>query len=156
MEALDPYKAPKSDLRPDDRQGPAIAAVPLYSVRQMTVATLFGGPMAGALLMARNARTLQGGTTARNIVIAAVVASVVFMAVGFLPFHFPRSVLPIACTLSLRQAALASQGAALTRHFAEGGAALSNWRVAATTLACLLGTLAVGTAVVLVTDPLPT
>jgi len=138
MDPQDYYRPPKADLEAPGTAPTAAVAGLVYSVRQIAVATFLGTPLAGALLLGANFRALGKPASRKPAIIWGVVATVVVMVLAFiLPDRMPNSVLPIAYTMGMRQAALQLQGAALTAHAQASGPHQSNWRVFGISMACL-------------------
>jgi hypothetical protein len=142
MDATEYYKPPRADLDTGAPQ-PGAADGPLASIRQITVASFLGGPLAATLLIAGNLRRLGRRVPARNTLIAGVASSVVLMIVALLlPARFPKSVLPVVYTLTARSLATTYMGGDLAKHFAAGGPKMSGWRVAGVAVAAIAALLA--------------
>jgi hypothetical protein len=148
------YKPPKAELLDTGVPQPGAMAGPLSSIRQITAASILGGPLAGILLMAGNLRAFGRASSARKAVIVGVAGSVVLIVVGLLlPEHFPKSIVPIACAMTVRSVATANMGADLAKHSAAGGPQVSNWRVAGIAAASLVAVLALALILALILPP---
>jgi hypothetical protein len=132
------YKPPKADPTAAPGGGPLSTGTRLSSIRQIAVATFFGGPLAGTILMAQNARAAGRPESARKTIIAGVIALLLVVVLApLLPARTPNSLLPLLYVVAIQSAARSLQGPMLGEHFGAGGAKQSNWRVAAVALGCL-------------------
>lgn len=123
----------------------------LFTVGQVTTATFLGSPIAGAVLLALNYRTLGEPTKARQAVVWGVVATAALMVLSwFLPESFPNMILPVAYTIGIAQLTKQLQGPAIERHLAEGGARGSHWKSVGVGLAGLLAVVVVMVALIFV------
>jgi hypothetical protein len=139
------YKPPRADLAAPEAPAGSPLAQKLYSVRQITVTTFFGGPLAGTVLMAANFRALGRLNSVRNSYIAGVVGTLAVIALAMaLPDRVPSYALPLMYVLSVQAVAKHSLGALLTAHFQAGGAKQSSWRATGIAAACLAGMMVVG------------
>lgn len=108
----------------------------LHSSGQVALAAFLGGPLGGCILMAQNYRRVGSEQSARAAVGYGALSTVALVIVAFmLPGNFPRSVLPVAYTLSLRHVAELLQGKTLSDHLKSSGRRSSWW------MACGVGCL---------------
>jgi hypothetical protein len=125
--------------------------VRLYSPGQVLAATILGAPVAGAILLAHNYRSVGQGSAGRKALLWGGLGTVGLLIVSlFLLEHFPNSVLPASYSMGMYQLAKQLQGREVASHLAAGGARGSNWSVVGIGVACLLVLLVVmiGVAVV--------
>jgi hypothetical protein len=148
MDAPDPYRPPRADVNaPPGAEASTVG--PLYSVNQITGATILGSPMAGAVLLGSNFRALGKPRARTAALVWGAVATAVLVGLGaLLPERMPSSFLPIIFTLGLRTVAQQLQGAVLAAHAKAAGPRQSNWRVAGIALACFAALGVVATAIV--------
>ncbi len=105
-----------------------VPAYKLFDANAVTLATLFGGPLAGTSLMALNYRRLGEKTNALKTVMAGIGATALLMLLGsFLP---QGSSLPIGIGLlaGTRRAAQSLQAQAIGEHINQGGRLGSMWK----------------------------
>ena len=103
----------------------------LYSPQQVGVAAFVGTPLPAGFLLAQNYKALGKGSAARQAWVFGLLGTIVLLAIAFvLPDKFPRTVIPLAYSLAIRELAKQRQGAAFAAHLAAGGERQSNWRVA--------------------------
>lgn len=123
--------------------------VSLYTVGQITAATFFATPLAGAWLMRWNFLKLGNPSAARTSPIVGAFVTALLIVLGFvLPDKFPRFVLAIVPLFAIRSIARAQFGEAIARHVDEGGEILSSWRVVKVCGATILATIALSTGLV--------
>lgn len=115
----------------------------LYTIPQATVATIFGGPLAGALLLAQNYRQLGSPPQARRAVTYGSVSVVVLFVIAlFWPDFVPSIALPAGYTFAFRAMAERLQGAQV-RSRLEADAERYSWgRAIGVSLLALLVTAA--------------
>ena len=102
----------------------------LFSVGQITLATLIGAPIAGCLLLAWNYRVLQKANRVWQSIIYGLMSTMVLFAIGFmLPEKFPNSVIPIAYCFGMRQLVSYLQGDIIASHHSAGGSK-GSWVIA--------------------------
>ena len=115
--------------------GPALAAphgAQVYTVGQMTVATLIGTPLAGCLLLALNESALGRPRRRDAMIVAGVVITIVSMAIAFtLPETIPNTLLPALYTIAMFFVARWLQGRAIAAHRHH-----SHWRMLGLAIAC--------------------
>src|SRR5262249_31593185 len=108
----------------------------LYTPGQVTLATLLGAPIAGAALMASNARRLRSRPSPGIVIACGLAGTGVLIALAYLiPDNIRSSVLPAASTAVMYQVARHLQGARLDSHLASGGKRRSYWAAAGIGLA---------------------
>ncbi len=118
-----PYEAPLPGVAPP-------AAPPAYTLFDSTavgLATFFGTPIAGTILMAINYRRLgKAGQAAAAVLIGIVVTGLAVLLGHFMP---QAAAFGIAAALfvGMKGAAQSIQGAAVAEHLREGGSLASNW-----------------------------
>jgi len=116
----------------------------MYSPGHVAFSTLIGGPLAGALLIARNYDRLGRASSARNTILLAL-GGVVLL--GVLAFNVPLAPLdrigPILFTFAMYYLAAQLQGTDYAFHISSGGAKGSAWVALAVGAACLVAQLAV-------------
>jgi hypothetical protein len=141
--AIFPNDAPR-DGAPRAEYLPAAppATKPLYTAAAVTLATVFGGPLAGYWIMATNYRRMGKSAEARNAIAAGVLIDVLVVGAGLLlPSEFQSAALGvnIALIFFLRKQAQKEQGAAVEEHLAQGGREGSLWAAFGVGIAsCLL------------------
>jgi hypothetical protein len=103
----------------------------VYSPQQVAIATVLGAPLAGSFLLAQNFRVLGKRREQRWTLVCGLAATVVLLAIAFvLPEKFPKGLIPMLYTITLRQTAIQLQGNAIRPHL-EAGHKQSWWRVIA-------------------------
>lgn len=133
--------APQRYVTRESTQLPAgvtvISIHPMYSAVQVGVATLLGGPLGGAWLMALNYRRLDARRGARVALALGGLATAAVLAIG-LDASYPTMRL-LVMLLGIVGAGLAElvQGADYVRHVVLGGRRGSSWRAVAVGTACL-------------------
>jgi hypothetical protein len=113
----------------------------LFDSGAVGLATLFGGPLAGSILMAVNYKRL--GRTSQGVlaVILGAIVTAVLIAVGWDSTHVSGA-LGLVVFLGTWQLAKATQGSEVEAHVARGGQLGSKWlafAIAIATLAVLTG-----------------
>jgi hypothetical protein len=99
----------------------------LYSAGQVTGATAIGGPIAGAILLARNYSALGDRAASRKTLLWASAGTVaVFVIAYFLPESASKG-LPIGYTVGMFHVAKQLQGDRFKSHIAGGGLQGSTW-----------------------------
>jgi formylglycine-generating enzyme required for sulfatase activity len=105
-------------------------AYSLYDRDAIAVATFFGGPLAGAILMALNYRRLGSKSAAPIAIAIGVSATGLLLVIGF---NLPAggltalSALPLVLPFAARAIAKACQGIAVAEHVSRGGPIASRW-----------------------------
>jgi hypothetical protein len=99
----------------------------LYDPGAVGLATFFGSPIAGAILMAMNYRRLGKGDKGLLAVVLSLVATAAIIAFAMTKPAAGSSVLGIVLFVCMWQVAKATQGKAVEAHVARGGALASKW-----------------------------
>jgi hypothetical protein len=111
----------------------------LFSVEQITVASLFAGPIAGCLLLARNWRVLGKGRSAWLPLTAGVASTGLLIIIGFsLPEKTRATPFTVAALVATYYYAKQSQGAVIDYHLKAGGRRRSWAAAIATGLGCVV------------------
>jgi len=100
---------------------------PLYDANAVSLATLFGNPLAGACLMFVNDRRLGRAMRGWLTLLCAAVVTAVVISVGW---NFSPGVslgITVVLVLAMREIARALQGRAVAAHVAQGGRLGSKW-----------------------------
>jgi len=123
----------------------------LYTIPQIIGATVLGTPLAGCLLMAKNYRTIDRRTSARQSLIFGAISSlgVVVLALA-LPDSTPDAFVALLYTAVMSAIATVTQAGLLRRHFVGGGARQSNWSVLGIGIASLVAFILFAAAIVFV------
>jgi hypothetical protein len=111
-------------------QNPYQAAPPayrLYDAGGVGLATFFGSPLAGAILIAANYSRLGKSNNGVLAVALGAIATALLVCVGFSQSS-GASILGIVCFVATMQIARWLQGAAVAEHVAHGGALESKWK----------------------------
>jgi hypothetical protein len=112
-------------------------SVPLYTPGHVAIATFFGTPLGGAIVMALNERRLGRPNAAIATVLLGALASAVVVGIAVaLPDDFPGAPLGIGSLLAMRYAAQLRHHEALTAHASTGGRKGSGWAAFGIGLAC--------------------
>lgn len=116
----------------------------LFTAGQVAGATFIGAPIAGALLLAANYRTVGDGGARRQALVWGLVATGLVLTLAVvLPDDFPRAALPIAYTVATFQVAKRLQARLLRAHQRAGGRPHSSWRAVGIGVGCMLAVLLV-------------
>jgi hypothetical protein len=114
------------------------AHVALFTPGHVALATFFGTPLGGSLLMAINERRLGRPQAAWGTAALGAVGAAVLMGIGFaLPSGFPAAPLNFGALFGMRAIAQQRQGAIVAAHVAAGGKAASGWAAFGISLLCL-------------------
>jgi len=125
--------------------------VTLYSGTQVRIATFFGGPLAGCILMARNYGSLARPDKAGPCLIIGFISTIALIVAAFLlPESFPNIVLPLLSVVVMHQWHQGTQEAEYKRFIGDGGQRASYRPVAFVSVSCLVGILLVIFAMLLV------
>lgn len=116
----------------------------LFSPGQVTLATVIGSFLAGAILMALNYRRLGQPAAARKAFRLAAAALVALAVAGpFLPESSTVSIgLAVGSVVAMNQLANQLQGSPCRSHAARGGRTGSGLAVVGIAILCLVGVLA--------------
>ena len=104
-----------------------------YSLKSISIATFFGGPIAAAILMRRNFLNLNEDKKALNSLFIGILSTIlIFVGIFSLPETFlekiPNSILPAIYTGIIYLIAERYQGQALKEHKENSGVFFSSWR----------------------------
>ena len=135
-----PY-APPGTPAPVIREGLPLpgAQVALFTPGHIALATFFGTPLGGSVLMAINERRLGRPQVAWTTAALGVLGSVVLFGIGFaLPAGFPAAPLNLGAIFGMRAIAQQRQGAIVAAHVAAGGKQASGWTAFGISLLCLI------------------
>jgi len=113
----------------------------LFDSGAVAVATFFGSPLAGALLMAMNYRRLGKAGKAGLALLLGLLAAALLVAIGWNSTS-GSGVVGLVFLIGTWQVAKAVQGKAVEAHKAQGGQLASKWLafgVGVAVLACLFG-----------------
>jgi hypothetical protein len=106
---------------------PPLPGYALYDGNSVGLATILGGPAAGAILMAANYRRLGKGGRAATVLVAGLLVTAVVVGLGsFIPAGLSSAV-AIGLFVGIRAAAKAVQGPAVEEHVRLGGRLGSKW-----------------------------
>jgi hypothetical protein len=127
MTGTNPYKPPSAEV---DAALPTAAAggrpVALYTTGQVVLATFFGTPLAGSVMMALNNRRL-GQAAGPTVLLGAIGEALVVGAGWFLPEQIPSLVFNVVTLIAMYYICNSVQGAVVQAHLAEGGQRGSTW-----------------------------
>jgi hypothetical protein len=105
-------------------------ATPLYSPRQIYVASFLGTPAAAAWFISRNYRALSRAEKVREIALLGGVATIAAFIVAFLlPDRTPNVLWPLVYSIGIYYYAQHLFGSLYERHITGGGKRGSWWRV---------------------------
>jgi hypothetical protein len=127
-------QAPRSELSADVT---VISIYPMYSGPQVAVATVIGGPLGGAWLMALNYKRLGAPRRARAAIVFGLIAMAAVVAIGLVASYGSMRLLVMIPSIVVAGLTELLQGARYFRHVSVGGRRGSNWRVAGVGVACL-------------------
>ena len=115
---------------------------PLYSLRQVLIATAIGSPVAGAILLASNYRSLgKPSASTPTLVTGIIVTTLVVLIALSLPQDVPRPLLSVAYIALTGAVSTGLQGRSLGLMRGTGASLYSTWRVLGIALLCLAGVL---------------
>lgn len=141
MVEFDPYAPPSVDAPAPTAAGGG----PLFTDQQVVLATFFGTPIAGFILLGINEGRLGRPDKLNRTVAIGVVASVAVIAIALvLPENFPGFILSLAYLLGMQQLARHWQGAEIAEQLSNGVAKASGWAAFGVGVACLAGVMVVG------------
>jgi hypothetical protein len=144
MVDFDPYKPPRVD-DPTSSDG---GGEPLYTTQHVTLATFFGTPLAGFILLGVNERRMGRPEKMANMIGLGVVACVIVIALSLvLPDAFPGFALSIAYLLGMQAIAKHLQGDEIMARLSNGTPKASGWNAFGIGLLCLLPFLTIGFAI---------
>ena len=115
------------------------AQVALVSPGHVALATFFGTPLGGSILMAINERRLGRPQVAWATAGLGALGAAVLIGIGFaLPDGFPAAPLNIGALFGMRLLAQKRQAAVVDAHVAAGGKVASAWAAFGISLLCML------------------
>lgn len=114
-----------------------ISIYPMYSAPQVAVATVLGGPLGGAWLMALNYKRLGAPRRARAAIMLGLVAMAAVVVIGLVASYGAMRLLVMIPGIVVAGLTELLQGASYFRHVSVGGRRGSNWRVAGVGAVCL-------------------
>jgi hypothetical protein len=128
------YAAPPGEPVPGEPPPP----YKLFSVGAVTLATLIGSPLAGAVLMAINYRRLDRKRTANACVVWGIVGTAALFGLAFiLPARIPTPIVAVVPIVVMNSIAKFLQGEDLQRHERRRGQRASLWAAAGIGVASL-------------------
>lgn len=126
----------------------------LYTVKGVAIATLFGTPLAGGYLMARNYKLLGNKSYAKRAVFYSVLTIIASLLIGMLlPEQTPSVVVSVPVLIAMVQAMKYLQGPSLTVHQQNGGEFASCWKAFGISLLFMVAILALFVVGVMILDP---
>jgi hypothetical protein len=109
----------------------------LYSPGSVTIATLLGSPLAGAIVMALNYDRMGQRKTAWQCCALGFVGTVALFALGIIFPKLPNGA-AVGSVVGMYYAAKSAQGPQFQQHIQQGGRADSPWKAAGIGLLCLV------------------
>ena len=123
----------------------------LYSVNAIVLASFWGLPLAGGIVMAINYRRLKRSKASNRTLLWSSVATIAFVyAVSLLPENLPRVALTLPPMIAMYFVADRVQGEVIAEHERNGGKLSSTWWAAGIGVACGVTLTIVGVVVLLV------
>ena len=108
---------------------PSVSHSPLFSPSQATLATAFGGPLAGAVVMAVNYRHLARPRAGAITLFVGVTATATLLVIGsYLPTDASSLLIVLPYVALAHLTAERLQGNAFRTHRSAGGITYSAWR----------------------------
>lgn len=114
-----------------------ISIHPMYSAAQVAVATVLGGPLGGAWLIALNYKRLDAPRKARTAIILGLIAMAAVSAIALVASYGVMRLLVMIPGIVVAGLAGLLQGPGYTRHVAVGGKRGSSWRAVGAGAVCL-------------------
>lgn len=144
MVEFDPYKPPRAD-----DETPSGSGEPLYTPQHVTLATFFGTPLAGFLLLGFNeSRMGRPEKMPKMIGLGVLASAAVFVISLMLPEEFPGFAISLAYLLGMQALAKQWQGDEIMARLSSGTPKESGWRAFGIGLLCVLPFVAIGFAIV--------
>jgi hypothetical protein len=144
MAEFDPYKPPRDD-------GPMTSdgSEPLYTTQHVVLATFFGTPLAGFILLGINESRMGRPDQMSKMIGLGVAASfVVFLISLALPEEFPGFAISLAYLVGMQALAKQWQGEEVMGRLSNGTPKASGWNAFGIGLLCvvpfIVGGLAIG------------
>ncbi len=136
MDAENPFQTPKAELNAPLGSD---AGQRLYSLAAVGWATVFGSPLAGAYIIARNLRILGRGAEERKVWLTGVAVLVALLLLALLlPENMPTAAFTAAQVVGMYQYGKVTYAEQVVRHAQQGGRFYSNWRAVGVGLLILL------------------
>jgi hypothetical protein len=140
MVEFEPYRPPRHDTQPASGSGE-----PLYTTQHVTLATFFGTPLAGFVLLGINESRMGRPEQRSKMIGLGVVASFVILVISLiLPEEFPAFVLSLVYLLGMQALAKQWQGDEVMARLSNGTPKASGWLAFGIGLLCLLPFLVAG------------
>jgi hypothetical protein len=109
----------------------------LFDSTSVAIATLFGSPIAGTILMGVNYRRLGNASSQALALVIGLAATGVAVLLGYLMPQGATGGVAVALLLATRTAAKSMQGPAVEQHVSQGGKLGSRWAAFGVGLAAL-------------------
>jgi hypothetical protein len=114
----------------------------LFSVGQITLATFFGAPVAGCLLLAQNYRALGKDSAALQSLVIGIASTILLIAIfSCLPDSVPGKGVALGSCIGMRQVVAQLQGSIIDNHLKAGGRKGSWWIAFAVGVGCSVAVL---------------
>lgn len=140
MVDFDPYKPPSIDDQTPNGNG----SEPLYTTQHVTLATFFGTPLAGFILLGLNESRMGRPEKMTKMFGLGAVVTVIVIAISLaLPAEFPGFVISLAYLLGMQALAKQWQGEEVMARLSNGTPKASGWHAFGIALLCLLPFLAI-------------
>lgn len=134
MVDFDPYKPPRADGQLSSGSGE-----PLYTPQHVTLATFFGTPLAGFIVLGINESRMGRPEKMSKMIGLGVVASVIVFAISLiLPESFPGFAVSLAYLFGMQALAKHWQGDEINKRLSSGTPKASGWNAFGIALLCLL------------------
>ncbi|MGB8508634.1 MAG: hypothetical protein WCD76_09525 [Pyrinomonadaceae bacterium] len=112
-----------------------------YTVNQITFATFFGGPLGGAILLAKNYQSFNASQSALQAIIGGLLCTFALVPIALiLPEQTPKAALPLGYTIALRIIAERLQASEIKARIEAGAVPQSWWLAVGLTLAACIAT----------------
>ena len=123
------YKTPDAELI--DQANQEALDYKLYKVSGIGIATLFGTPIAGGLLMSKNYKMLGNITAANQAILYSIIGTLAIIAIAALipeSWNVPSSVFSAPQLVVMILLAKQLQERHILQHQLKGGKLASNWK----------------------------
>jgi hypothetical protein len=103
----------------------------IYSASSIVAATFFGGPLAGAFMIAANYRVFNEFARARRTWIFTAIGTVILFILFYIapyPNQIPPILIPLLCTVIAQNIVRSYQGYMIRDWVSRGGAFYNGWR----------------------------
>jgi len=137
---FDPYRPPSVDA-----QGPTAGiGDPLFTPQHVTLATFFGTPLAGFVLMGLNETRMGRPGGMGKMIGFGILASAVTLAISLsVPDEFPSFIISLGSVLGMQAIAKTMQGDEIMERLSNGAAKGSGWHAFGIGVLCLVPVVAV-------------